>query len=185
MKVVEKNKEIAISELHNWKDNPRSINKTDFERLKKQIQEFGIYKPLLICKNGNGYDVVGGNMRLKALQELNINKVDCWILKFKNEAEKVKVSLSDNDRAGFYDEQALAELIYPFKDEINLEDFKVDLKVPDMDLSNILNHISPSGKEQELKSIFEVIIECDNEKQQEIFYEKFQKEGIKCRVLTY
>jgi len=149
MKVIEKNAELKISQLKNWKDNPRSIQKKDFERLKSQIQEFGIYKPLLVCKNGKGYDVIGGNMRLRALKELGINKADCWILQFKNKAEKIKVSLSDNDRSGYYDDQALAELVFPFKDDIDLENFKVDLKVPDIDLGNILDRFAPENEKDD------------------------------------
>lgn len=44
------------------------------ERLKKQIQKLGQYKPLLITKDGT---VLGGNMRLKAYQELGIENV--WV----------------------------------------------------------------------------------------------------------
>ncbi|GAH61839.1 unnamed protein product, partial [marine sediment metagenome] len=122
--------------------------------LKSQIKELGIYKPLLICKNGDGYDVIGGNMRLRALRELKVNKADCWVLKFKNKQEKIKLSLSDNDRVGYYDDQALAELIYPFKDEISLEDFKVDLKVPNIDLGNILDRFAPENeKDNEIPEV--------------------------------
>ena len=149
MQIIQKNAVIPISQLQNWKDNPRSIQKKDFERLKSQIKELGIYKPLLVSKNGNGYDVIGGNMRLRALKELGFNKADCWILRFKNKQEKIKLSLSDNDRAGYYDDQALAELIYPFKDEISLEDFKVDLKIPDIDLGNILDRFAPENEKDD------------------------------------
>lgn len=58
-----------ISELKNWDKNPRGIKKDDFERLKKQIQKLGQYKPLLITEDGT---VLGGNMRLKAYKELGI-----------------------------------------------------------------------------------------------------------------
>ena len=34
-----------INKLHEWKDNPRSIKKKDFERLKKQTTKLGQYKP--------------------------------------------------------------------------------------------------------------------------------------------
>lgn len=149
MQILEKNAVIPISQLQNWRDNPRSIQKKDFERLKSQIKELGIYKPLLICKNGDGYDVIGGNMRLRALKELKVNKADCWVLKFKNKQEKIKLSLSDNDRVGYYDDQALAELIFPFKDEISLENFKVDLKVPDIDLGNILDRFAPENEKDD------------------------------------
>lgn len=48
-------------------------------------------------------------MRLLVLHELGIPEVEISIVKPKTEAEKVEYSLSDNDRAGEYDDQALAE----------------------------------------------------------------------------
>jgi len=45
----------------------------------------------------------------------------------KTEKEKIEYSLSDNDRVGYYEEEKLAELIYPHIDELELEDFKIDI----------------------------------------------------------
>ena len=160
MQVLEKNTKIPISRLKNWKENPRSILKEDLERLKKHIVKFGIYKPLLVCKKGKEYEVIGGNMRLQVLKTLGINEIDCWILKFKNIKEKIEVSLSDNDRAGYYNDQELAELIYPFKDDISLADFKVDLDVPNVDLGNVLGIFSGSPNEKELDENISTKCQC-------------------------
>lgn len=129
-----------IEKLRVWDKNPRAIKKEDFDRLKRQIQELGQYKPLIITSDG---EVLGGNMRLRAYQELGIK--ECWvsIVEPKDEAEKIKFALSDNDRAGYYVEQQLAELIAGIKDKINLEDYKVDLNVP-FNLQQVLDHFSPS-----------------------------------------
>ena len=66
-------------------------------------------------------------MRLRALKEMGIKEVDISIVNADTEAKKIKYALSDNDRAGEYDEQQLAELVYPHIEEINLEEYKVDL----------------------------------------------------------
>jgi len=66
-------------------------------------------------------------MRLRALKEMGIKEVDISIVSADTEAKKIKYALSDNDRAGEYDEQQLAELVYPHIEEINLEEYKVDL----------------------------------------------------------
>ena len=111
-----------ISKLKNWDKNPRSIDKKDFARLKRQIQKHGVYKPLVITPDG---EVIGGNMRLRALLDLGHREAWVSIVNPKTEAEKVEIALSDNDRAGYYDEDVLAELVYNFKDQINLADYKV------------------------------------------------------------
>lgn len=115
-----------IDTLHEWDKNPRSISKDGFNRLKKQISKLGQYKPLLITPNG---EVLGGNMRLKAYRELGIE--DAWVsvVTPKDESEKLEYALSDNDRAGFYDDDLLANLIPDYPD-FNWADYSVDLKEP-------------------------------------------------------
>jgi hypothetical protein len=137
---------VPIEKLEIWQDNPRFINEKDFARLKRQIQQLGEYKPLIVYPENNHFVVLGGNMRLRAYKELG--KTECWvsIQNPKSEKEKLELALSDNDRAGEYDDQKLAELVYPFKDEIKLEDFKVDLGKP-IDLGMVLDRFGPTGED--------------------------------------
>lgn len=122
-----------LSELHEWDKNPRSITKDGFERLKKQIKKLGQYKPLLITPDG---EVLGGNMRLKAYRELGIGDIWVSIVEPKNENEKLEYALSDNDRAGFYDDDLLANLMPNY--DIEWGDYAVDLKEP-----YLLNNLPP------------------------------------------
>jgi len=133
---------VPIAQVKLWEDNPRNIRTKDFERLKKQILELGVYKPLIACPDGDGYTVLGGNMRLRALMALAIPDVEISIVHPKTKAEKIKYALSDNDRAGEYDEQQLAELVYPHLQEITLEDYKIDLGEP-VDLKAVVEGYGP------------------------------------------
>lgn len=117
-----KNETRHISSLKNWEKNPRGILKDDFERLKKQIQKFGQYKPLLITEDGT---VLGGNMRLKAMQDLGITDVWVSVVDAPDEKTKLEYALSDNDRAGYYETQELTELVYSLPD-LKLDEYKVD-----------------------------------------------------------
>jgi len=123
-------KRVPISEVEVWAKNPRNIKTKDFERLKTQIQELGIYKPLICYRENGKYVTLGGNMRLRALVALNFREVDVSLVEAKNEATKIKYALSDNDRAGEYEEEKLAELTFPYIEEINLEDYKLDVGEP-------------------------------------------------------
>jgi DNA modification methylase len=111
-----------ISELKLWDKNPRKIQDKDFKRLKDQIVKLNVYKPLLIDQNNV---VLGGNMRLRALKELGLKEVMCSVVTCEDEAQRVEYALSDNDRAGEYDKEQLAELA--LENKIDLELFKVDL----------------------------------------------------------
>lgn len=132
-----------VSELHNWEKNPRSINKKDFERLKKQIQELGQYKPLLVTQDG---EVIGGNMRLRAYKELGIDDIWVSVVTPKDDAEKLKYALSDNDRAGFYDEDLIANLIPDYPD-FDWSQYAVDIKAP-QSLDDLIQSLTPVEEDE-------------------------------------
>lgn len=132
-----------ITNLKNWDKNPRSIKDKDFDRLKKQIQTLGQYKPLLITEDGT---VLGGNMRLRAYKELGIEEVWVSVVDAPTEEKKLEYALSDNDRAGFYDEDLLANLI-PDYPEFNWQDYAVDLKEP-QNLQDLIDKFTPVEEDE-------------------------------------
>jgi len=152
-------KTVSIDQVSLWDKNPRNIKTKDFERLKKQITELGVYKPLIACKENGGYTILGGNMRLRALKELGIKEVGISIVKADTEAKKIKYALSDNDRAGETDEQQLAELVYPHIEEIDLGDYKVDLGAP-IGLKDLIEGTAPNFNEKEINENLDTEIEC-------------------------
>jgi len=139
-------KKVSINDVNLWKDNPRNIKTADFKRLKKQIEELGVYKPLIACPENGGYTILGGNMRLRALKDMGLKEVDISIVKPKSKAEKIKYALSDNDRVGEYMGDELAELVYPHIEEIDLSDYKVDLGEP-VDIKNVIEDYAPDLEE--------------------------------------
>jgi len=129
----------AITNLYNWADNPRAIKKEKFEELKNRIKRFGQFKPLIVTEDG---EVLGGNMRLRAYKELGITDVWVSVVYPKTEAEKIEIALTDNEEMGYYEDQALAELIAKYKDDIDLTKYSVHLKQPQT-LQEILDQLSP------------------------------------------
>lgn len=123
-----------LSELKGWDKNPRSIKEKDYKRLLKQIEELGEFKPLIIIEDGT---VLGGNMRLKAYNELGWDKAWVSVVDADTEEDKLRYALADNDRAGFYDEDLLANLTGEFPD-FEWGDFAIDLQEP-MTIDNLVN----------------------------------------------
>lgn len=122
---------IDINTLKEYKENPRSITTEGMERLKRQIRKKKQYKPLLVNSGkywGEEGTVIGGNMRLRAFQELGINKVWILFLHPKSKDEFLEYSLSDNDRAGFYDEDLLTKLLPEFN--LDWSDYAIDTMEP-------------------------------------------------------
>lgn len=73
--------ELKISELQDYKDNPRTISKYDFDRLVESIKEDGYHQRLLVNQDGT---IIGGHSRKKALLKAGYKKSD-----------KVKVLMPD------------------------------------------------------------------------------------------
>lgn len=134
-----------ITELRHWDQNPRTIDKKAFESLLKKIRRWGQFKPVLVTEDG---EVIGGNMRLEAYKTIGINDVWVSVVNPKTEAEKIEIALADNEMAGRWDEDKLAEIITPFKSEIVLEDYQLDLGNPS-NLKEIISKYGPDGKEDD------------------------------------
>jgi hypothetical protein len=96
-----------------------------YEALKQEIMELDEYKPLLVFRRNGKYVALGGNKRLLIFQEIGRIEVDISIVKPKNEVEKIKYLISDNDTKGEWDRQALAELIQPHIEEISLDTYRI------------------------------------------------------------
>ena len=135
-----------IEKLSNWEKNPRSIDKRQFEDLKKHIVDLGQFKPLIVNTNPEVAPIgtiAGGNMRLRAMLDLGFT--EAWITQrfFKDEKELIQVALADNQRSGYYDEDALAELIYNYKDG-DWTAYNVDLGKT-TDLTDLLANYGPDN----------------------------------------
>lgn len=137
----EKEKQFAkLADLKGWDKNPRDITPEGLARLKRQIKKLGVYKPLLVNQDNI---VLGGNMRLKAFKDLGIE--DIWVtpVETKNEQEMLEYALSDNDRAGFYNEKAITDMALEMPD-LKLDDFALDLG-KSTDLQNIVDSFNEAN----------------------------------------
>lgn len=135
MKIVHKSKEVESALVKGWDKNPLDISAEDFNRLKAQIEAHGLYKPLICVKEGLDYIVVGGNMRLKVLKALHVNPVWITQIEVKDEKEKLEISLSDNDRAGFYKEDELRSQASELG--VDLIKFNVGIELPVLELETL------------------------------------------------
>ena len=121
--------------------NPRVISKRDFEALKRSILEFGFVDPVVVNKDGT---VIGGNQRVKAALDLELEKVPTVRVDVNKIREKA-LNVALNKIHGDWDEVALGVIFQ----EIMLEgDFDMDLTgFTDQEVADILESPIPSSKE--------------------------------------
>lgn len=129
---------MKLSKLKYQKGNPRIIKDERFKKLKKSIEEFPKMLELRpMIYNPETMEVMGGNMRLKALRELEYKDIpDNWIKSAESltEDERKRFIIVDNVGFGEWDYEALANEW----DENELCDWglELDIKVLEDDLTD-------------------------------------------------
>lgn len=92
--------------------NPRTIDVTHFHRLKESIiadPEMLELRELIVYPYEDKYLVIGGNMRLQALRELEFSEAPCKVIDIEVPVEKLKAYLiKDNVTGGEWDYSLLA-----------------------------------------------------------------------------
>lgn len=153
--------------------NPRTINENDYDRLKRSLQEDNLtgVLPLKVYQYESRYYVLGGNMRLRAMQELGMAECACIEIPQDTPPEVLnKIIILDNSTLGDWDFDALANWDAPFAD------WGVDL--PKSSSGELQDH------EISTDADFIVEVTCDDETAQEQLYNEMTQRGYACRVLT-
>lgn len=148
-----------VADLYLFKDNPRDVEATDFERLKKQIQ-LGEHSTLLVTTEG---EVLGGNTRLRAYKEIGKKTAKVVVVEIVETDEgvhividglkservfetvnqaKIELALSHNDSIGTNNESKLAELLTLNK--IDMELYSVSTNI--VPVADVVSSVSPDGE---------------------------------------
>jgi ParB-like chromosome segregation protein Spo0J len=159
-------------------NNPRVLRDDKFQKLKQSITEFPkmlSLRPMVIDENNV---VLGGNMRLRALQELGFNDIDeAWVKRSSDltEDEKKRFIIADNVAFGEWDWDTLAN----DWEVVDLEAWGLD--IPQFDAVEEQEMEDLSDK---IKSMFKIEVICKDEQEQEKTYNKLIEQNYECRLLT-
>jgi hypothetical protein len=130
IKIIKSLEVVPIGSVFLYPDNPREIEKSQFEKLKKSITTNGFIDPLVVNRRSHADykpeerkpTVVGGNMRWRAANELGLKEVPVvWIDVGRNEEKIINIAL--NRISGKWDIDKLEKMVY----EISNKDLKLDL----------------------------------------------------------
>lgn len=127
-----------LDDLELWDDNPRSTHDADLERLQDHLQQLGQFKPMLCTPDGT---VIGGNQRLKAMREMEWDEAWVAVIEPDDEDEMMEIAMADNDRAGYYDEERMADLLGDY--DVDVSRFKIDFYAPQDLASNLAGEMNP------------------------------------------
>lgn len=126
-------KYVPVDELALLENNPRTIKKEAFEKLKKSVNEYREYfegRPCLANKVGDKITVFAGNQRLRAARALGWKEVPCVIYENLSAEEQQRLTIKDNVQLGEWDFDLLANEF----DEVMLKEELGEIwQEPDLD----------------------------------------------------
>lgn len=167
-------KEVSISDLKPYERNPRKISKESFENLKRSIKEDGYHQRIIANAD---MTVVGGHQRLKALKEIGIDKVKILLPSEQIPHEDFRrILVRDNLQAGEFDFDMLAN-------DFDVDEL-IDWGMPEDWLPADVNDAPIEDLSSTISTSYKIEIECRDEMEQEEMFNRFQAEGLKCRILT-
>lgn len=167
---------LSKEQLKPYANNAKIHTAKQVEQIKKSIQKFGFNDPIAVWHDN---EIVEGHGRLLAVMEMD-------------EIKEVPVIRLDD----LTDEQRKAYMLVHNKLTMNT-DFDIDIlnleldDIIDIDMTQFDFDISvveePETKEREDINYHEsisVVIDCENEEQAEMIFEKLQSEGYECHIST-
>ncbi len=134
--------QVKITEVKPNEENPRYIKEGRFEKLVKSLKEFpemATVRPIVVNKD---MVVLGGNMRLKAMQEAGWKEVPVEVVDWSEEKQREFI-IKDNVGFGEWEWDALANEW----DAPQLKDWGLDVWQPEEDIDySILDEEDVDGQ---------------------------------------
>jgi hypothetical protein len=167
-------KDVEVSELQEYQNNPRRLDAQKLKHLEDSIKKFGLAEPL--CVNTDNI-ICGGHGRLKVLKKLGIKQVGCYYPDRKltqQEFDELNVRLNKN-QAGTFDFNMLSNM-FEIEELKNIGFTEKELGI-DVDLSNF--DLSDDKFIEENEKFGDAIIQYalvfNDEQEQEIWYDFLKK----------
>ena len=158
---------IELNDLHFFQNKLKTIDKTNFDKLKKSIIQDGLPLGFHVWfdEKKQQWEIIDGHHRYLVLKDLEsdnwfIPPIPCNKVIARNRKEAAKIVLISNSRYAKINQESLAEFMIDFElqvpdlelldfADINLDDFKLDLNE---DESNLLNNETIDKYSKNIKS---------------------------------
>jgi len=158
--------------------NSRTHSDEQVNQVAASIKEFGFTNPILVDEFNV---IIAGHGRLFAAKKLGLNQVPTITLKGLTEAQRKAYVIADNKlalNAGWDDDTLIAELNRLSELDFNLELTGFDAN----ELARLFDDEEPELQEETYSEVFNVIVECQDEQEQEKIFNQLDRDGYKCRV---
>lgn len=168
----------SIDSLIPYARNSRTHSEEQISQIAASMKEWGWTNPVLIDEDGG---IIAGHGRVMAAQKLGYDEVPCMVAEGWTEAQKRAYVIADNQLAlnSSWDFELLENEILDLANDFDIGLLGFD----EQELARFFDKPeAPELKEENYSEVFNVIVECENEEQQEKVFNKLDEEGYKCRV---
>jgi len=163
----------------NWRTHPEKQR----DALRGVLAEIGYADALLVRELPDGqYQLIDGHLRAETTPEVSVPVLVLDV--DENEADKILLSHDPLSALAVPDKDRLSELVQSCEFESPQIAEMLDALKREAELETL-----PWGKpgdtpETDIPELFQVVVECSSEEEQQTMYERMRKEGYRCRVLT-
>jgi ParB family chromosome partitioning protein len=99
------------------------------EELKRSIEENGIIQPITVRKVEQGYELIAGERRLRAVTELGYEKIPAYLIQVESKEEMLELALIENVQRDYLNAIEQAQAYQRLIDECNLTQEEVAKKI--------------------------------------------------------
>lgn len=173
-------KTLAVDSLIPYARNSRTHSDDQVTKIAASIKEFGFLNPVIV-DGDNG--IVAGHGRVMAAKKLGMDEVPVIEASHLTEAQRRAYVIADNRLA--LDSAWDVDLLKIELSDLDAHGFDLALTgFDDIELAKIFDDPLADSelKASEYIEVFNVIVECSDESDQEKIFNRLDSEGYKCRV---
>ena len=167
MDVIER----KLTEIYPYEHNPRK-NDGAVDYVANSIAKFGFKQPIVVDKDGV---IIVGHTRYKAAQKLGLETAPVVVADDLDEEKARAYRLADNKT------NELADWDFEMLDVELFDIGNIDMSLFGFEPEGMTVDDTPDAKYTEDIS---VVIDCENDEQAEMIFEKLTSEGYKCHIST-
>jgi len=171
---------VDIASLKTDGQNPNKMSEKQHKALRESILRYGFIVPIITNKD---LLIADGEQRWQEAKALGMKQVQIVRLPVEDVDRRLLRQVL-NKLKGEHEPRADAEEFKRIIDAGREEDLKRLLTLSDQSINRSLKRLQDEEGSMRFKETWEVVIECETEKQQEETYKKLVEQGFKCRVLT-
>lgn len=122
--------QVLVSQVRANPQQPRSVfDRQKLEELKQSILENGLIQPITVRSVKEGYELIAGERRLRAVQELSIHQIPAYVMDVESEEQLLELALIENIQRDDLNALEVAHAYDRLQKEYNLTQEAVARKV--------------------------------------------------------